>query len=131
MKTNRVLENRRALRPDISGENDVLRFPAVLHREPDAGRAEHVTGFNKLSADAGSDFHTLIVVHWLEQTDEIIHILRGVNRLSRFFVGMFAIVTFGIHRLQMRGIPQYQRRERDGRFSREDRPMITRLGEQR
>ena len=111
-----VAQNGRAARAEVAGKHNFL-FAAVFgHGELDGGGAEHVAGFRPGGADAGGDFHGLLIGHGAHHAQRAFGVFRRIKGRDGRFAGARELPVFagGVSGQNMRGIAQDEAGHFDG-----------------
>ena len=85
-----IFEDRRAFGPQVAGEHDGLGAAVVWQGQVDAGRAEHVAGFDPARGHAGGHLDGFVVGNGTELGHRGFHVLDAVQRFLQFLPGPLA-----------------------------------------
>ena len=105
----------------------------VGQRQVDAGRAEHVTGFDPASRHAGSHLHRVVIRNGTELGHHGFHVFHAVQRLDQLLSGPLAaaIDAFDVLGLDLGRVAEDQVRQFAGRRRAEDGAVAAGFDQQR
>lgn len=127
-----IAQDRRAVGTEVAAENEPARRAAFVGVDCHGRRTEDVPGVAQRELHAGKDLRGCVVRHRPHQPDCLVHVILRVQRHGRLLPGpRMAVVLLGVHRGDVRGIGQHDRRKVDGGGMREDGSGKTTLHQQR
>ena len=112
--------------PDIAGEDDLFRLPALVQEYLDAGGAEKMPRVDEAHVDPFADLDKLSVIAGAKHRNGRLRVVHGIHRLDRVPSGAFCLSgePFRVALLDMRAVTKHDLAQAAGRIRGINRPCI-------